>query len=395
MIKLLLLVAALIAGIVVGPMLAGNQGYVLISAANQTIEMSLTTLILLVVVLFGVFFLVETILKRLLSAGSSTRGWFSGRKVRKARVQTSNGLMKVIEGDWKQAEKLVVKSAKHSDTPLLNYLAAAEAAQGQGNATLRDQYLLQAAELDDNSLAVALTRAKLQYRQAQYEQALATLQDIKQNNSRNPILLALLKDCYIQLEDWQPLLNLLPQLEKTGVLTTQQATDLELQAECGLMAHIGQHSGSDGLMGHWNALSRKAKQRPELICCFVKEMIKRKADSEAYTVLCDSLKKQTDPRLISLVAELNLPDVHPAIVRLQDLLRFDSSNPATHSALGQLFIREQKWEEAKTHFEQAIKLGPTVSDYAYLVEVLDKLNDNQGAADVSRQALTLALPAKS
>jgi len=45
MIKLLLLVAALIAGIVVGPMLAGNKGYVLISAANQTIEMSLTTLI--------------------------------------------------------------------------------------------------------------------------------------------------------------------------------------------------------------------------------------------------------------------------------------------------------------------------------------------------------------
>ena len=55
MIKLLLLVAALIAGVVVGPMLAGNQGYVLISAANQTVEMSLTTLLILVVVLFVLF----------------------------------------------------------------------------------------------------------------------------------------------------------------------------------------------------------------------------------------------------------------------------------------------------------------------------------------------------
>lgn len=45
MVKLLLLVIALIAGIIVSPDLAGHQGYVLISFANQTIEMSLTTLI--------------------------------------------------------------------------------------------------------------------------------------------------------------------------------------------------------------------------------------------------------------------------------------------------------------------------------------------------------------
>ncbi len=76
MIKLLLLVAALIAGIVAGPMLAGNQGYVLISVANQTLEMSLTTLILLVVILFGSFFLLETIIKRILSVGSSTRAGY-------------------------------------------------------------------------------------------------------------------------------------------------------------------------------------------------------------------------------------------------------------------------------------------------------------------------------
>ncbi len=43
--------------------------------------------------------------------------------------------MKVIEGDWKQAEKLVVKAAKHSDAPLLNYLAAAEAAQSRAMPT--------------------------------------------------------------------------------------------------------------------------------------------------------------------------------------------------------------------------------------------------------------------
>ncbi|OAN19164.1 heme biosynthesis protein HemY [Photobacterium jeanii] len=394
MIKLLLLVAALIAGIVVGPMLAGNQGYVLISAANQTIEMSLTTLILLVVVLLGAFFLIENILKRVFSLSSSTRGWFMGRKVRKARALTSNGLMKVIEGDWKQAEKLVVKAAKHSDTPLLNFLAAAEAAQGQGDTAQRDDYLRQASDIDQQNLAVALTRAKLQMRQKEYEQAQATLREIQQSHSRNPIMLGLLKECYVQLEDWKPLLALLPQLEKQHVINSDEAVVLANKAECGLMAHIAQHGGSDGLMGHWNSLSRKDKQRPELVACFVRQMIAKKADSEAYTVLRDSLKKQSNDTLIGLVAELDLPDRHPAIVRLQDLLRYDSNNAVTHSTLGQLFMREQKWEEAKSHFEQAVAIRPDVTDYAHLVSVLEKLNDEQGAANVSRQALTLALPAK-
>lgn len=395
MIKLLLLVAALIAGIVAGPMLAGNQGYVLISVANQTLEMSLTTLLLLVLVLFGLFFLLETLLKRLLSVSSSTRGWLSGRKRRNARRQTADGLVKVIEGDWKHAEKLVVKAAKHSDAPLLNYLAAAEAAQSQGDSSQRDEYLRLAAEIDSQSLALALTRAKLLCRQEQYEQAVATLQDLRHEHSRNPVVLNLLKACYLKLEDWKPLLALLPQLEKQGVIDTAEADQLRLQAECGLMHHITQQNGSDGLMGHWNSLSRKDKQRPALIACFVKLMSSHSADSEAYTVLREALKKNNDEDLIELVPALNLNDYHPAIVRLQDLLRYDSSNPSTHSALGQLLMREGKWEEARTHFEQAIALRPNVEDYGYLVEVLEKLNDSQGAANLSRQALTLALPAKN
>ncbi|KLV07822.1 heme biosynthesis protein HemY [Photobacterium aquae] len=395
MIRLLLLVAALIAGIVAGPMLAGNQGYVLISAANQTLEMSLTTLILLIIVLFGVFFLLETLLKWLLSLSSTTRGWFSGRKARKARAQTSLGLLRVIEGDWKQAEKLVVKSAKHSDSPVLNYLAAAEAAQGMGNASQRDEYLKLAADTDGQSLAVALTRAKLQYQQQQYEQAIATLQGIKQDHSRNPVLLGLLKDSYLKLEDWKPLLAILPQLEKAGVVTAEESAELAIKAECGIMQHLAKQHGSEGLMGHWNSLGRKTKQQPALIACFVKLMSEHNADSEAYTVLRDAIKKSNDESLIALVPQLKLADSHPAIVKLQDLLRYDSSNPSTHSALGQLLMREGKFDEAKAHFEKAIALRPDVSDYSYLVEVLDQLKDPKGAAEASRQALTLALPARS
>lgn len=394
MIKLLLLIAALIAGIVVGPDLAGSQGYVLISFAEQTIEMSLTTLVILIVALLALFFIVEFILRGLFSMGSSTRGWFSQRKARKARTLTADGLVKVIEGDWKQAEKLVTKAAKNSDAPVLNYLAAAEASQELGNTDQRDEYLKRAAECDGQNLAVGLVRAKLQIRQQQYEQALATLQEIKRDNGRNLIVLNLLKECYIQLEDWKALLEILPQLEKDGVITTETKNQLELDAQRGLMAQIAKQSGSDGLMSHWNGLNRKLKQQSVLVAAFVEQMINCNADNDAYTVLREYLKKTSDDTLINLVPKLKLSDNHPAIVRLQDLLRHDSRNAATHSALGQMFAADGKWQEAKEHFTQAVALRPDVSDYAHLVQALENLDDSQAAAQASRQALNLALPAK-
>ena len=392
MIKLLLLVIALIAGIIVSPDLAGHQGYVLISFANQTIEMSLTTLIIVAIAIVAIFFVLEFILRRLFSFGSSTRGWFSGRQVRNARRNTAEGLLKVAEGDWKAAEKMLSKSAKFSDAPILNYLAAAEAAQGLGKTQQRDQYLQLAAEQDTESLAVALTRVKLQIRQQQFEQALATLQDVQPTSPHNPMILSLLKQCYLQLEDWKALQVLLPQLTKADVITAAEATQLHLQAQCGQMHHLSQQNGSDGLMGYWNSLNRKDKHNPALVACFVKQMIVRHADADAFPILRDSIKKNPEQALISLMPQLTLPDRHPAIVSLQDLLASNGNNPALQSALGQMLMADQQWQPAKEHLEKAIALRPDVTDYAHLVATLEQLGDKQAAAEVSRQALQLAKP---
>ena len=88
MIKALFLVIALIAGIILGPEIAGNQGYVLISAANQTIEMSLITLIIGILLVFSLLFLLEFLVRSLFNVSSSTRGWFSIRNNQRARARS-------------------------------------------------------------------------------------------------------------------------------------------------------------------------------------------------------------------------------------------------------------------------------------------------------------------
>ncbi|ATF09251.1 heme biosynthesis protein HemY [Candidatus Enterovibrio altilux] len=392
MIKIFLLLISLVTGIIFGSDLAGNQGYVLFSVANQTVEMSFTTLIFLVFSLLIVLFWFEFVLRKLFTLSYSVQNWVSSRKYKKARKLTNDGLMKLLEGDWKQAEKLVIKGASHSDAPLINYLAAAESAQGRGDVESRDCYLQQAATFDSDHLATTLTRVKLQYRQGQYEEALASLQELIDEHPHNAILLSLLKDSYLQLQDWQALLRLLPALKRVKAITKKEAHSLEINAECGLMAYIAAQKGSDGLLAHWHSLSRVTRQQTPLITCLIKELIARHADSEAYAILRKNLKKQPDEKLISLVPKLSLPDYHPVIFKLQDLLRYNENNPVIHSILGQLYFREGKWTDARQHFERALAARPDVTDYAWLVDTLEKLNESSIANSVSREALKLALP---
>lgn len=59
MLKVLLLFVLLIAGIVVGPMIAGHQGYVLIQTDNYNIETSVTGLAIILILAMVVLFAIE------------------------------------------------------------------------------------------------------------------------------------------------------------------------------------------------------------------------------------------------------------------------------------------------------------------------------------------------
>lgn len=389
MIRLLLLAIVLVAGLVVGTTFADQQGYVLISVANTTVEMSLTTLVLFIGALIGGLFLLEMIVKRILSVSHFTRGWFSARHLRKARYNTFKGMVKLHEGEWKAAERLITKGGRHNDFPLLNYLAAAEAAQGRQQIDQRDKYLQLASEQEESRLAVALTQAKLQIRQQQYELALATLQFVKADYPRNPIVLTLLKECYLTLQEWQPLKEIIPPLSKAKLITEQQALELEETAECGLMVTIAKNQGVAGLLEHWDRLPKKLKKHIPILVCLIKQLQSRNADSEAYIILRDNLKKHADDRLVALLPTLHLADYHPATVLLENMANYDARNPVIQSTLAQLYMRSQKWQPAREHFEAALAIREDMSDYAYLARVLDNQNRKQAAADISRKALTM------
>ncbi|MGL6164193.1 MAG: heme biosynthesis HemY N-terminal domain-containing protein, partial [Aeromonas veronii] len=106
MIRIIILVAVMVAGLIFGPQASGNKGYVLIALGNYTIESSVTSAVILAVLFYGALLIVEWLLGRVFGLRRKTLGWYGSRRRRKANQQTVAATLAMAEGHYSQAEKL-------------------------------------------------------------------------------------------------------------------------------------------------------------------------------------------------------------------------------------------------------------------------------------------------
>ena len=176
----ILLIVALALGAVAAQFLVADPGYVAIDFRGYTLE---TTVPGLVLILLGVFLLVWITLKfiraprRMGEAAAAYRG-------RRAGQRFTQGLIEIAEGNYSKGERLLTRGAAKADAPLLNYLAAARAAQLQNQDARRDNWLKLAYEQQSEaSNAILLTQAELQIAHEQYELAQATLRQLDEQEA--------------------------------------------------------------------------------------------------------------------------------------------------------------------------------------------------------------------
>ncbi|MDU3303972.1 MAG: heme biosynthesis HemY N-terminal domain-containing protein, partial [Enterobacter ludwigii] len=295
MLKVLLLFILLIAGIVLGPMLAGHQGYVLIQTDNYNIETSVTGLVIILILGVVVLLAVEWILRRIFRTGAHTRGWFVGRKRRRARKQTEQALLKLAEGDYQQVEKLMSKNADHAEQPVVNYLLAAEAAQQRGDEARANQHLERASELSPKDpIPVEITRVRLQLARNENHAARHGIDRLLEVSPRHPEVLRLAEQAYIRTGAWGSLLDIIPSMAKADVGDDEHRDELQRLAWIGLMDQARADLGSDGLKTWWKNQSRKTRQQVPLQVAMAEHLIECDDHDTAQEILLDGLKRQYD-----------------------------------------------------------------------------------------------------
>lgn len=386
-----LILGLLILGIVVGvtvTVVQQDPGYVMLNYGGWSVETSFNIFVMLSILGFILLYFSVRLILGAWHLPSRMSFWGHNRRANHARKLTNQGLIALAEANWARAEKLLSQSARNSDTPLINYIGAAQAAQKLGFDLRRDDYLSQAfRSMPDAELAVGLTQAEAQISHGQAEQALATLQHLQTISPKHAQVLYLLKKLYEKLESWDELSALLPELRKNRVLNEKTMTTLEFQVH-----HNRLHNSRtlEQLERNWQAVAKPLRQSPQLLHEYATCLKRLGEEQQAEQVLNEFLKKQWDPVVMRLFGQLGGGDPGRQLATAEHWLQEHGHHPDLLLALGRISLRNQLWGKARSYLEASLGIKQAPETCCELGNLLQQLGEKEKAASYFRQGLELA-----
>ena len=375
-----------------------DSGYVLIAFQDYTIEGSLWSVLLaLIVVLLAIKILFSCL--RMVITGTDTLLPISVRaRRRKAQRLSNKGLIQFANGYWKNAEKWLGRAGDAGSAPLLNYLLAARAASFNNDLEKAKEYLRKADSTTPGAaLAIGITQAEIQLSHQHMEQALATLSSLHKQSPKHVYILKLLQQAHQELGDWQALAKLLPTLSKLKVLNNSQLEKLEHKVYDELFTQArnqgrklptGQRTEPANTV--WSSLGKAQRKNKDLVLSYAHILYDLDAQEEAETFIREQLSIIYSPELIQLYGKLNVADSNLQLLTAEALLGERPSDPELLLALGRISTRAKLWGKAKEYLETSLKLNHTAATYNELGLLLAHLNEHEKSSGYFQQGLALA-----
>ena len=368
-----------------------DPGFVLIKYGDFSVETTLAFGVVAMIMVMIVIHLALKLLRGILRLPDSMKKQSQNRRFAKSRRLLNQGLIDLAEGKFDQAETNLIKLVDYSESPLLHYLAAARAAQLQGKHDERDSYLKAAHEArPEAEIAIGVTQAELQLAHQQNEQALATLSHLHGISPRHDYVSMLLARVYFELEDWQPLVDLLPEIRKKKLIPEKRLRKIETQAYQGMLNAI---NDVNALEKAWYQIPRSNQTDPVLLLYYIDRInqLGAKIDS-AESLIVTSLERQWDDRVITVYGEFNGKDANAQLKRAEKWLTDYGQNENLLLALGRICIRARLWGKAQGYLEASIGIRPTPAACLSLAELFgEHLKEKEKAASYYQKGLELSL----
>ncbi|KTD64347.1 heme biosynthesis HemY N-terminal domain-containing protein [Legionella spiritensis] len=388
MIRVFFIFIILLASVWLGIQLNRDPGYLLIAINHWTIETTLWFAILAVVFAFILLHMFLVLLSKITHIPGTYQTWLAKRRAQKAQATTRRGLIEFSEGYWSEAKNHLIKALPDTDTPLLNYLTAARAAQEMGDSQLRDDYLREAQQsMPEAKIAVELTQAQLQLANKQWEQALATLRHLHDLAPKHPYVLKLLTHLYQEVRDWPQLIALLPELKKTKIVTGAAFDQLLHHTYLHALSDLIRHNQADAITQLIDNLPKTLKHDPDIMVEYCRYLAQKKKLEQAESILRHSLRKNYSDKLITLYGQIHYHENQ--LTFAETLLKKQPDSPELLLCLGRLSLNNHLWGKAKSYFEKSIELRPSPEVFQELGKLLETLNDQNGACRAYHQGLVI------
>jgi len=388
--RLIIYVVILIVAICLGLLLQANTGYVLIAYNNWTAETSVWFGIIILFVAFLVAYYFIRLIKFLFSSRGHVLKWRKQRAFVKAHSVTGGGLLALQEADWDTAERLLLRGVNSSTIPVVNYLGAAQAAQGNAAYKRRDKHLEAAhkrAEDVDEKLAVALTKASLNTEHHQYEEALSALEEVENYNARHPLMLSLRYQIYTTQKDWSSLSELLPKLKRQRVFDKAKLENIENAIYENLLKTSGDNLVK--LKEQWKSLPRAFRKQSNLVKLYCRCLFALHENNEAAEVIADYMSRDFSARLVTLYGKLNLTVWEKQLKQVQAWVKKYGESPSLLNAQANIALAGHQWQQAQEAATRSLSLDETIDAYNVLARASDAVGDSQSAQAALQKSLNM------
>lgn len=388
-----LILIALLLGVGIVAVIETDPGYVLVAYGNYTVETSLWVGLVLLTIFTLLIYAFVRLIRRLLGGQSSLVTWLGGRRARASSRLTTRGLISFIEGNWSRARRQLLRGARNSEAPLINYLMAARASYRLNEPDKMREYLGAAEDAESEAgIAVELTQAEVKLHAGQYEQALATLVRARRNAGRHPYVLDLLHRAYYGLRDWPELVKLLPELKRYKVRPAEELEVLEREVytqQLTASAGMGEEAGAEQLRQAWQKMPASLKQDPGVLHNYVMLLVKSGQDAVAEKVILRALKQSWDSALVRQYGLMESEQPAKQLAQAESWLPAHTDDAQLLMCLGRMCARDKLWGKARDYFESSYRLERTPEICAELGRLIVALGEPKVAAAYYREGLQM------
>ena len=369
-----------------------DPGFVLIQYGSWSLETSLVVfaIIFILLVVAGYMSLRSFVFVK--RAPKRMSLWTKAQQKKRASEALTRGLITLEEGRWAEAERLLIRHASNSETPLLHYLAAARAAQKQQASERRDNYLRLAHETTEGSdIAVGVVQAELQLAADQKEQALATLQHLREVSPKHPYVLHLLQQLYRDMEQWQDVKAVLPDLRKRHVLPNADVAALGNATNVKQLQQAIEKQDWTEMDELWAQTDFKTRQSEDFLVPYVNGLIIQEKTDLAVELLERFLAKQWSDELITLYGQIEHGDMLKHLAKAESWLTSRQDNATLLLAAGRLAKANGIWSKAEEYVTSSLEHEPCGDAYQALAEILTEQGRHEQAAESYKQGLAFLL----
>ena len=390
--RLLLLLLLIFAAVALSPMLIDEKGYILIAMGDLTLESTVVTASIMLMLTFMALLITLKVFRGSLNFSFAT--WnkiaFAGR--RRALRNLNKGIAAYVLGDYQQSEHLLAKSAEASSLEHIAYLVAADAAQKQALKPNTEHYLALLEKSTDTlkeaGLEAILIKIKLLIGQQNYQLAREVIDQHHKHIGHDARLLSLEIDLSLIEQRFDYVVKQLNSAKKQKTITSETIAKWQQAAFYGAFNNQIKQHDNNALMQYWQQLAKKVKQDEVVVLAYCRVLAENNVNEPLAKVLLPVVKKGADSKLLKLIRSLPITQANELVAAAQKHLHNDPHNALWLSLVAHFAVFSQQWPLAEKAFNTLVNLEGSQYDKIDLLAfalVLEQQSEYEKANQVLRK----------